>query len=758
VNKKSTLGLVLGTGLCLLASAALAAAQKHAGGGSNAGNGLGGTDEVILAAQVVLLLFVGRGLGEIMQRFGQPAVIGNLLAGLILGPSLFGWVWPQAHDLIFPGDPKIKSLITGISDMGVMMLLLLTGMETDLKLVRKVGVPAIAVTAAGVAVPFACGFAAAWFLPESILPTQGTRLVAALFLGTALSISSIKIVAMVVREMNFMRRNLGQIIVASAIMEDTTGWVIVSITLGIAGAGGFALGGLAKTVIGTAVFLGLSYTIGRKLVFWLIRWVNDNFVSEYAVVTAILIVMLLMALITQAIGVNTVLGAFVAGVLVGESPILSQQIQDQLRGFITAFMMPIFFGISGLSADLTILKDPNLALLTAGLVAIASIGKFAGAFTGGMVSGLTVSESTALGCGMNARGSTEVIVASIGLTMGVLTQNLYTMIVTMAVITTMAMPPMLRWGLRRLPMRQDEKERLEKEDLDAKGFVSQFERLLVTADESTSGRFAAQLAGFIAGQRGMPVTVVQLENKKPKSAEEKIEAPLKEVTTDSAKEGHRAAKEEQGEDKPEKVEVSARVETKSSDALKKEGEKGYDMLFLGLEKMHEKDGGFTAAVDKAVRDFDGALALVMAGDSDVLDAKDFSILVPVNGTEASRNGAEVAFALSSSRKSKITALHVAERAASNGAKRGRSSGGRRNEKAVLEDATRLAKRYGYERIKTAVHVDMVPEEAILREAETGGANLIVIGASRRVGDHLFLGQTVACTLKNWKGAIVLVVS
>ena len=760
MNKKSTLGLVLGTGLCLLASAALAAAQKHAGGGSNAGNGLGGTDEVILAAQVVLLLFVGRGLGEIMQRFGQPAVIGNLLAGLILGPSLFGWVWPQAHDLIFPGDPKIKSLITGISDMGVMMLLLLTGMETDLKLVRKVGVPAIAVTAAGVAVPFACGFAAAWFLPESILPTQGTRLVAALFLGTALSISSIKIVAMVVREMNFMRRNLGQIIVASAIMEDTTGWVIVSITLGIAGAGGFALGGLAKTVIGTAVFLGLSYTIGRKLVFWLIRWVNDNFFSEYAVVTAILIVMLLMALITQAIGVNTVLGAFVAGVLVGESPILSQQIQDQLRGFITAFMMPIFFGISGLSADLTILKDPNLALLTAGLVAIASIGKFAGAFTGGMVSGLTVSESTALGCGMNARGSTEVIVASIGLTMGVLTQNLYTMIVTMAVITTMAMPPMLRWGLRRLPMRQDEKERLEKEDLDAKGFVSQFERLLVTADESTSGKFAAQLAGFIAGQRGMPVTVVQLENKKPKSAEEKIEAPLKEVTTDSAKEGHRAAKEEQGEDKPEKVEVSARVETKSSDALKKEGEKGYDMLFLGLEKMHEKDGGFTAAVDKAVRDFDGALALVMAsdGDSDVLDAKDFSILVPVNGTEASRNGAEVAFALSSSRKSKITALHVAERAASNGAKRGRSSGGRRNEKAVLEDATRLAKRYGYERIKTAVHVDMVPEEAILREAETGGANLIVIGASRRVGDHLFLGQTVACTLKNWKGAIVLVVS
>jgi len=760
VKKRSTLAVVLGTGACLLASGALAAAQKHAGG---AGNGLGGSDEVILTVQVVLLLLVGRGLGEIMQRFGQPAVIGNLLAGLILGPSLFGWIWPQAHDLIFPGDPKIKNLLAGLSDMGVMMLLLLTGMETDLKLVRKVGTPAVLVTILGVGVPFACGVAAAFFIPQSVLPTGSTRLVTSLFLGTALSISSIKIVAMVVREMDFMRRNIGQIIIASAIMQDTIGWIIIAITVGIAAAGGVALGPLAKTVIGTVLFLALSYTIGRRLVFWLIRWVNDTFVSEYAVVTAILIVMLGMALITQAIGVNTVLGAFVAGVLVGESPILSQHIEDQIRGFITAFMMPIFFGISGLSADMTVLKDPTLLILTLALIAIASVGKFAGAFLGGVASRLTLPESVALGCGMNARGSTEVIIASIGLTMGALTQNLYTMIVTMAVLTTMAMPPMLRWGLRRLPMRKEEKERLEKEELDAKGFVSQFERLLVTADESESGKLATKLAGFIAGQRGMPVTVVQLEKKKPKSkeAEEKVEAPLKAVATDSAKEGHRAAKEEQGEDKPEKVEVSARVETRPSEAVQKEGDKGYDMLFLGLGHMHEKDGGFSAAVDKAVKDFDGSLALVIAGrDKKLLEAKGYNILVPVNGTEASRNGAEVAFALSPSKESKVTALHVGERAASNGAKRKRAGRGgqKRNQKAVLEDAAKLAKRYGYDRIKTAVHTDVAPEEAIVSEAETVGANLIVIGANRRVGDHLFLGQTVACTLKNWGGAIVLVVS
>ena len=151
--------------------------------------------------------------------------------------------------------------------------------------------------------------------------------------------------------------------------------------------------------------------------------------------------------ITQLLGVRTVLGAFMAGVLIGESPILTDHIQGQLRGMITAFFMPIFFGMSGLAADLTILKSGTIAALTAVLVAIASIGKFSGAFVGAMIGRLKWREGIALGCAMNARGSTEVIVASIGLSMGALSQNLYTMIVTMAVITTMAMPPMLRAAL-----------------------------------------------------------------------------------------------------------------------------------------------------------------------------------------------------------------------------------------------------------------------------------------------------------------------
>ena len=305
--------LVLAAGL----AAALRVGAALAAGKQTAGTGLGGTGEVILIAQIALLLVVGRGLGELMQRLGQPAVIGQLLAGLILGPSLFGWLWPAAHALVFPDTSQQKNLVAGISDVGVLMLLLLTGMEIDLKLVRKVGKPALPLSRLGVAVPFACGFAIAFVLPAIAPADAQSRLVAALFLGTALSISSIKIVAMVVREMNFMRRNLGpdHRRLGHHRGHDRLDHHLPSRSASPA-QGGLSRRSFAKTVAGTALFLALSFTVGRRS-FHVIRWVNDTFLSEFAVVTAILVVMGVMALITQAIGVHTVLGAFVAGVLVG---------------------------------------------------------------------------------------------------------------------------------------------------------------------------------------------------------------------------------------------------------------------------------------------------------------------------------------------------------------------------------------------------------------------------------------------------------
>src|SRR2546429_8608403 len=342
----------LRTGGCAVGALALSAPGAFAAEGAKTG-----ASEVIFLAQLITLMLVGRLLGEVMNRIGQPSVMGMLLGGIVLGPSVLGALWPDLQHAIFPSAPEQKALLDGIAQFGILLLLLLTGMETDLKLVRKVGRAAAAISVTGIVVPFICGFALGQFLPQSLLPHPEARLVASLFLGTALSISSVKIVAVVVREMNFMRRNVGQIIVATAIIDDTIGWIIIAIIFSLASHGTLDVFSVGQAVLGTLLFLAISFTVGRRLVFRLIRWTNDYLVSSAAVITVILLLMSTMAMITHLIGVHTVLGAFVAGILVGDSPILTPQIDERLRGLITGLFMPVFFGMAGLSTDLPVLRD-----------------------------------------------------------------------------------------------------------------------------------------------------------------------------------------------------------------------------------------------------------------------------------------------------------------------------------------------------------------------------------------------------------------
>jgi K+:H+ antiporter len=740
---------------------AILALMLGAGPSFAAEGGKGGASEVIFLAQLITLMVVGRLLGEAMNRIGQPSVMGMLLGGIMLGPSVFGALWPDLQHAIFPSTPEQKAMLDGVSQFGILLLLLLTGMETDLKLVRTVGRAALSISVTGVAVPFICGFILGQLLPDSLLPHPDHRLLTSLFLGTALSISSIKIVAAIVREMGFTRRNLGQIIVASAICEDSIGWVIIAIIFGLAQAGTIDLVSVAKSVLGTALFLIASFTVGRRIVYFLIRWTNDNFESDFPVVTTILVIMGAMALTTHFIGVHTVLGAFVAGVLIGESPILSKHIDEQLRGLILAFFMPVFFGIAGLSADLTVLKQPALLLMTIGVIAIASFGKFAGAFIGGEIGGLTRREAFALACGMNARGSTEVIIATIGLSMGALSQDLFTMIVTMAVVTTMAMPPMLRWALRRVPMRKAEKQRLEREEFEARGFVSNLERLLLAVDQSPNGKFAAALAGLLAGPRGIPVTVLSLSERSKSSRNDKPDKPLAgshlEATVKAAADDGKPS--QKGADETAPADVTIRKHDAPTDeAVAKEAKKGYDLLVVGIDKTRSKGGSFDEGVSRIASAFEGPLAIV-AGYGDHLSEPERSpahILVPVTGSEVSRRAADVAMAIASACDCPVTALYVATSGANNGHK-GRVFRARRQEQAIMKDMVEMADHHDVT-AKTAVRSDLAPRDAILGEANKGAHDLIVMGVSRRPGDKLFFGDTAAAVLEHSPASIVFLAS
>jgi Kef-type K+ transport system membrane component KefB/nucleotide-binding universal stress UspA family protein len=721
----------------------------------------------IFFGEIVALIVVGRLVGELMERIGQPSVMGQLIGGMLLGPSVFGALLPSLQHALFPDAAGQKAMLDAVSQLGILLLLLLTGMETDLSVIRGCRRTAFSVSIAGIAIPFACGVLMGMWLPESLLPDPTKRLITALFLGTALSISSVKIVALLVRELGFLRRTVGQVIVASAIIDDTVGWIIMSVIFGLALHGGIDIMSVTRSVVGTALFLVLSFTVGRRLVFFLIRWANDRFVSELPVITMIIVVTGLMALATDAVGVHTVLGAFVAGILVGQSPILTRHIEEQLRGLIVALFMPVFFGMAGLSANLLALTSMNLLLLTIGLIVIASIGKFSGAVLGGRLGGLTLAESLAVGSGMNARGSTEVIIASFGLSMGALSQNLFTSIVTMAVVTTMVMPPMLRWAVARLPVRPDEQERLEREDMEARGFVVQLERLLVAVDSSGSGRLASRLVGLLAGVRQIPTTVLQFDYATAQGLPGSEEQAQRTATalTEAAESGGEAA-DSPGESDPHKHNVDITMHVTEAEAtetaITEEAKKGYGLMFIGREPASEGNR-FTAQITRTAVSFDGPIVITIARGEHANESHNgpLNILVPVTGTPISRQGAELAVALAQGSRGSVTALHVAGASAREqprwGVRLGSALAPDSSADAAIQDIVELGKAYGVD-VKGTIRSRRTAENAIIREIRAGGYDLLVMGVSPRPGDQLFFGEVPADLLERSPCSLLFIAS
>jgi Kef-type K+ transport system membrane component KefB/nucleotide-binding universal stress UspA family protein len=696
---------------------------------------LGDHTLAIFAAQLILLLLIGRLLGEGMSRIGQPALFGQLLAGVLLGPSVFGLLAPHWRAVIFPDDKTLKTMIDAVSQIGILLLLLLTGMETNLALVRRRTRAVISSSLLGIAVPFACGVALAFALPKDVIPSHDNPLVTALFLGTALAISSVKIVAMTLMDIGVIRRDIGQMILSTAILDDTIAWIIIAVISGIATHGSVDLKSVGASIGGTALFLAFCLTIGQRLVARLIVWVNDHMTIDVPVITAILVVMLALALTTELIGVHTALGAFVAGIMIGQSPILTEHIENELRGFIFAFFAPVFFAVAGLGMDLRTLMDPTLLLFTVAVIAVASVGKFSGALLGGRLGGLTTLESLALATGLNARGSTEVIIASIGLAMGALSKELYTMIVAMAVVTTMVMPPMLRWMMKRVPLGEDESRRLEKEEAELDQSLPKMERALVYVDDSPNGRLAARLAGLFAARQQVLTTVIDANGKKKEKAPE--EAPSSEHLTEAAR---------AGAEQPKAAESLVTTRPAPGDsALQREIARGYDIAFVGLEHpFNPASQQFEHRLQELVDSFDGPVAIAVngagaAGPADV----PLDILLPTSGTADARLATEIALALAHATKGTVGALHVFEPQEDTAVLRGRA---RRPGISLLVDAHRLGKRSGVP-VKGLTATNARPEREIRRTLRGGRFDLVVLGTSLRQGETKFLGPRTSALLR-----------
>lgn len=408
--------------------------------------------------QFAVLLASARLLGELMKRYDQPPVFGELFAGIVLGPSFLGWVAPQCSAFLFPADPQQYHFIELISWLGMIFLLLFTGLELDITLLKHLGRPAILASLFGVAVPFASGYALGAAIPDQLLANPGQRLIFELFMGTAMAISAVPVIAKILLDMDLLKRNIGAIIMGAAIVDDISGWTILSMLLGLATKGVLDLSNVTVSIVSTALFVALAFLVGLRLIRRLMRWIDDRVQVEEAHITAVFVLTLLCAAITELIGIHAVFGAFIAGVVLAQSPRVRVNALEKLAGVVHGVFTPVFFAFVGLRVDLLRLHDLSLV---GAVIGVACTGKLIGCTVGGRLGRLPWWESLAVGIGMNARGGMELIVALIGLTAGILSSEVYSSLVIMAMVTSLMAPPLLKWALRHVAISDEERERIE---------------------------------------------------------------------------------------------------------------------------------------------------------------------------------------------------------------------------------------------------------------------------------------------------------
>jgi Kef-type K+ transport system membrane component KefB len=411
---------------------------------------------LVFLLQIGLLLLLAFLLGRLAIRIGMPAIVGELCAGVLFGPSVFARVAPDLSGWLLPSDPAQFHLLDAVGQVGVLLLIGITGVHMDLGLVRRRGVTAARISIAGVAVPLGLGVGVGFLLPGSLLGDPSHRGTFALFLGVAMGVSAIPVIAKTLMELRLLHRNIGQLTLSAVMVDDIVGWLLLSIVSAMATSG--VRGSDVARSVGYLALVVLAAWLARPLVravLHRVARVQDNG-PTIAVVT---ILVILGAAATQAMGLEAVFGAFVAGIMISSCGALDQARLASLRVTVLSVLAPLFFATAGLRMNLSALGDPKVLLTGLVVLAAAIIGKFVGAYGGARLSRLDHWEALALGAGMNARGVIEVIIAMVGLRLGVLTPAMYTIIVLVAIVTSLMAPPLLRLTMARVEHTAEEQLR-----------------------------------------------------------------------------------------------------------------------------------------------------------------------------------------------------------------------------------------------------------------------------------------------------------
>ena len=583
-------------------------------------------------------------------------------------------------------------------------------------------------------------------LPTDFVAAPDKRLVFALFIGTAMSISAIPVIAKVLMEMKIIRRDIGQITLAAGMIDDTVGWILLSVVAGLASSGKVSPLVAGRSILSVLAVLLIAYTLGRKLVSAVIRALDNQIGGDLVKITALMAFALCFGAITQVLKLEAVLGAFIAGILVGQVKRFDDRLRHIFETVALGVFAPVFFAASGLRVDLGKLAEPKVLGVGFVVLAIALVGKFVGAYAGARATKLGHWEALSLGAGMNARGAMEIIVATIGLSRGILTPEMYSIILMVAIVTSLMAPPILRWTLAHVQPSEEEKERLEAEGRRKESFVGNLKRVLLPVRGEGESDLAAKVVGLLVAEEDVEVTSLYLQQNGDDESVERVKETI-EAQIDNAR---TQVKEE--EDQP-------------SEVILTEAKKGYDLLALAARERRTSGGEsslFDRFIDDIIQESPIPIMVVSSradgdGVAGIDGLVDGHILVPTSGSQYDRYAAEVAFAVAARCGTDVDVVHVV-------------SGPQHTMRMGNADAIDHAMEIGEDLVKkiaelgrtmgATVNTDVLvadqPEHAIVERAERR-ANLIVLASSRRpVSQRAFFGHRIDYVVGNAPCPVVVV--
>lgn len=411
-----------------------------------------------LLVQLVVIILAARAGAIVARSLRQPSVVGEIVAGLLLGPSAFGAVAPDLSAAIFGGGAtggELEAALTGFSQIGLILLLFLVGIEFDFSHIRRQGRLAAAVSLAGIVAPFTLGLGlAALMAPRlGVLGAEAAidARAFALFLGTAMSITAIPILGRILIEMGMQHTPLGATVIAAAACDDAVGWTLLAAVSAIA-AGQFELANVAGMIAATLGMAAAMLVVVRPL---LLPRLERNVVADgrlpFGMLSLTLAVLLVAAYATSRIGIFAIFGAFLLGAALSGSPRVREAFASQLSDFVTVFFLPIFFTYTGLRTNIGSLGSVEAWGWCAAVLAVAVIGKWGGCGLAARLGGLPPGEAACVGVLMNTRALMELIVINVGMDLGVIPPAVYCMLVLMAIVTTLMATPLATRLLRGSP-------------------------------------------------------------------------------------------------------------------------------------------------------------------------------------------------------------------------------------------------------------------------------------------------------------------